>query len=104
MKRRFCPKCKSYKVLLDKSTLQQMGVLPEKYYCKNCSHRGYAFPEEGEGSYYNDKYLTFILGLVFLGIALFYSFYIPTIGFFFTVIGIIIILFGLFKIKSFNRS
>ncbi len=42
---KICPKCKSIDIVPDKSTLQQMGVLPQNYICKKCGHSGFVFPE-----------------------------------------------------------
>lgn len=42
---KICPKCKSIDIGPDKSTLQQIGVLPQNYICKKCGYSGFVFPE-----------------------------------------------------------
>lgn len=40
-----CPKCKSTDFALEKSIIQQLGMLPNKYICNNCNYSGIGYVE-----------------------------------------------------------
>ena len=38
---KICPKCKSTDIAFEKSTMQALGQLPNRYICSNCGYGGY---------------------------------------------------------------
>ena len=42
---RVCPRCGSVRVQADDEVIQSLGLLPERFICRNCSHAGMDFPE-----------------------------------------------------------
>ena len=47
MKKKFCPKCKSFNVEKEFNVLLAAGV-PQKWICKECGYYGIIFPEVDE--------------------------------------------------------